>query len=159
MAEKQAQMAILGARLLEEQIRKAEAFETHELRSAGEHSVLAAIANGVSEGINEALEFMTAWDSSLGTITIQLNTEFVRVGMAPEMLTQLLAALQAGKLSFKAYYFKMQQGGMYPDEHTEEDELAQLEDDAAKFATEPDNLDDEEEEPADDEDEEEDEDA
>jgi len=133
MSEKQGQMAILGARLLEEQIRKAEAFETHELRSAGEHSVLASIANGASEGINEALAIVTTWDGSLGTITIQLNTEFVRVGMPPEMLAQLLAALQAGKISFKAYYFKMQQGGMYPDEHTEDDELAALEDDAAKF--------------------------
>jgi Domain of unknown function (DUF4055) len=153
MSEKQAQMAILGARLLEEQVRKAEAFETHELRSAGEHSVLASIANGASEGINEALLFMTAWDTSLGTIMIQLNTEFVRVGMAPEMLMQLLAALQAGKISFKAYFFKMQQGGMYPDEHTEEEELAQLEDDAAKFGTGVDDLDEEEEEEEEEEDE------
>jgi len=154
MTEKQQQMAILGARLLEEQVRKAEAFETHELRSAGEHSVLASIANGVSEGLNEALVFMTAWDATLGPITLQLNTEFVRVGMPPEMLAQLLAALQAGKLSFKAYFFKMQQGGMYPDEHTEEDELQQMEDDAAKFGTTGDMDDMEEEEDEDEEDEE-----
>jgi len=154
MVEKQGQMAILGARLLEEQIRKAEAFETHELRSAGEHSVLASIANGVSEGINSALEFMSAWDGSLGNIALQLNTEFVRIGMPPEMLAQLLAALQAGKLSFKAYFFKMQQGGMYPDEHTEVDELKQLEDDAAKFGI-TDDVDDLEGEDEEDDDEEE----
>jgi len=156
ISEKQQQMAILGARFLEEQKKSAEAFETHEMRSAGEHSVLASVANGVSAGINEALEILAKWDPSMGTITIELNTEFVRIGMAPEMLAQLLAALQAGRMSFKSFFFKMQQGGMYPDEHTEDDELKFLEDDAATFgAIAPDELDEEEEDDDDKEEEEE----
>lgn len=146
MEEKQKQMAILGARLLEEQKKAAEAFETHELRSAGEQSVLAQLANGASEGLNEALAFMTAWDASLGKIIVQLNTEFVKVGMSPQMLQQLVAALQSGKMSFKTYFFNMQQGGMYPEEHTEEDELTALENDAATFAIQPDNMEEEESE-------------
>ena len=125
--EKQQQMAILGARLLEEQKKAAEAFETHSLRAAGEQSVLASVANGVSEGLNEALAWMTLWDASLGEITIQLNTEFVIVGMDPQMLTALVGALQQARMSFKTFFFNLQQRGMYPDDHTEEDELKLIE--------------------------------
>ena len=130
MEEKQAQMAILGARLLEQQKKVAEAFETHKLRSAGEQSILASTANGVSEGINEALKWMTEWDSTLGDISIQLNTEFVKLLMEPTMLTALIGALQQGKMSFKTYFFNMQERGMYPEEHTEEDEIDLIKDDA-----------------------------
>lgn len=131
MSEKQDQMAILGARLLEAQKKAAEAFETHKLRSAGEQSILASTANGVSEGINEALKWMTEWDSSLGEMSIQLNTEFVKMSMDPTMLTALIGALQQGKMSFKTYFHNMQERGMYPEEHTEEDEIALIIDDSA----------------------------
>lgn len=151
LTEKQQQMAILGARLLEEQKKAAEAFETHELRAAGEHSVLSQVANGVSEGLNAALAILTTWDTSLGKIVLTLNTEFVRVGLSPQMLQQLLLALQAGRISFTTYFHKMQEGGMYPDEHTEEKELKAIQADLSTLDQEVDDL--EEEDDDDDEDE------
>lgn len=147
MIEKQSQMAVLGARLLEEQKKAAEAFETHELRSAGEHSVLANVAIGVGDGLTEVMAIMTAWDSSLGTITITLNTEFVKVSMAPTFLKEIIAALQTNRLSFHAFFYNMQQRGMYPEGHSEEDERKLIEADAAEFGlnvvNEIDDLDDE----------------
>jgi len=136
LVEKQQQMAILGARLLEEQKKAAEAFETHELRAAGEHSVLASVANGVSEGLNAALAWMTLWDASLGAMIVKLNTEFVSIGMSPEFLTSMLKALQASRMSFKTFFFNMQQRGMYPEDHTEEDEVGLIDDDKETFAVE-----------------------
>lgn len=154
MSEKQQQMAILGARLLEEQKKAAEAFQTHELRAAGEHSVLAQTANGTSDAINEALEIVGTWDTSLGKMTISLNTEFVRIGMSPQMLSQLLLALQGSKISFRTFFHKMKEGGMYPDEHTEEQELALIMEspfiDTASDDMEDDDEDDDEEEEDDD---------
>lgn len=134
MQEKQSQMAILGARLLEESKKAPEAFETHQLRGAGEHSILAAVTNGVSEGINEALVFMFEWDPSLGEMTIQLNTDFISLGMTPQFLTALVNSLQGSRMSFKTFYFNMAQRGMYIDGWTEEDELKQIEQDAAAAA-------------------------
>ena len=113
-----------------------ESFETHRLKSAGENSILASIANGTSEGLNEALAWMTLWDPSLGEITVQLNTEFVSIPMSAQELTAFIGALQSGKISFKTFYFNMQERGMYPEEHTEEDELKLLEDEAEKFGPE-----------------------
>jgi hypothetical protein len=133
ITEKQDQMAILGARLLEPQKKAAEAFETHKLRSAGEQSILASVAIGVSEGMNQALKWMTEWDSTLGDMSIQLNTDFIRISMEPQMLTALVGALQGGKISFKTYFFNLQERGMYTDEHTEEDELALIKDDSAEM--------------------------
>jgi len=141
MEEKQSQMAILGARLLEESKKASEAFETHQLRAAGEHSILASVTTGVSEGINEALLIIFEWDPSLGEMSIQLNTDFIVIGMDPQMLTSMVAALQGGRMSFKTFFFNMQQRGMYPDGYTEEDELAQIEvDNVANQEEEPDDL-------------------
>lgn len=141
MEEKQAQMAILGARLLEESKKASEAFETHQLRAAGEHSILASVTTGVSEGINEALAILVEWDPSLGEMTLQLNTDFIVIGMDPTMLTSMVAALQGGRMSFKTFFFNMQQRGMYPDGYTEEDELKQIEvDSVANQEEEPDDL-------------------
>lgn len=144
MEEKQSQMAILGARLLEESKKASEAFETHQLRAAGEHSILASVTTGVSEGINEALAIISEWDPSLGEIHMQLNTDFIVIGMDPQMLTAMVASLQASRMSFKTFFFNMQQRGMYPDGYTEEDELAQIEVDSVAAAEgEVDNLEEE----------------
>lgn len=132
MTEKESQMARLGARLLEDQKKAVESFETHKIKSAGEQSILASVANGTSEGLNDILKWMTEWDPSLGDITIQLNTEFLRMTMEPGMLKELIGALQSGKMSFKTYFFNMQERGMYPEEHTEEDESNLIDDEAGK---------------------------
>jgi hypothetical protein len=142
MNEKESQMARLGARLLEDQKQAVESFETHKIKSAGEQSILAAVANGVSEGMNEALEWMTVWDATLGEMTMILNTDYVKAVMEPTMLTALVGALQGGRISFKTFFFNLQQRGMYPDDHTEETELDLIESEAP----EPMDLDEEEEE-------------
>lgn len=154
MKEKQEQMAILGARLLEEAKKAAESFETHQLRAAGEQSILASVTTGVSEGINEALEWMALWDPSLGDMELQLNTDFIYIGMDPQMLTALIGSMQGGKMSFKTFFFNMQQRGMYPDGWTEEEELGHIEADTPDKA-EADKLGEDEDEEDDDEEEEE----
>jgi len=73
--------------------------------------------------------------SLISPISIQLNTEFVSIPMSAQELTAFIGALQSGKLSFKAFYFNMQERGMYPEEHTEDEELKLLEDDAETFGT------------------------
>lgn len=147
ITEKQQQMAILGARLLEESKKSSEAFETHQLRAAGEHSILASVTTGVAEGINEALLIMLEWDPSLGPMVLQLNTDFIVIGMDPQMLTALIASMQASRMSFKTFFFNMQQRGMYPDDYTEEDELKQIEvDNEAANKGEVDELDEDEDE-------------
>lgn len=152
MSEKESQMARLGSRLMEAEKKSSESFETHRLKSAGENSILASIANGVSGGLNEALDWMELWDPSLGEISIQLNTEFVSIPISAQELTAFISALQSGKMSFKVFYFNMQERGMYPEDHTEEDELKLLEDEAETFGGEVDDLGDVDDEDVDDED-------
>lgn len=146
LEEKESQMARLGSRLLEQEKKAAEAFETHRLKTSGEHSILASIANGVSDGLNEALEWLTEWDGTLGPVSVQLNTEFVNIPMDAPTLTALVGALQAGKISFKTFYFNMAERGMYPEEHTEEEELALIEEATPEPSTEVDELEDDDDE-------------
>lgn len=157
LTEKESQMARLGSRLMADEKKSVESFETHRLKSAGENSILASIANGTSEGLNEALSWMFLWDPSLGEITLQLNTEFVSIPMSAQELTAFIGALQSGAMSFKTFYFNMQERGMYPEEHTEDDELKLLEDDASKFGK-PDQVDDLDDDDNDDDDEDDDDD-
>lgn len=122
LKEKQEQMAVLGARLLEEEKRGVEAADTHKLRKVGENSVLASVAKSVAKGINRCLEFATIWDGTLGEMTIELNTDYGISQIETEMLKTLLLGIQGGKISFETFYYNMQRGEMYPEDHTEEDE-------------------------------------
>ncbi len=61
LKDKEQQMAVLGARMLEEQPATAEAMGTVRLRQAGERSVLSTIAENVSEATTRAIQRWMAW--------------------------------------------------------------------------------------------------
>jgi len=58
---KEAQMAALGARMLAPEKKAAEAADTLALRTAGEASVLASLANGVGQALTAVLARMVDW--------------------------------------------------------------------------------------------------
>ncbi|MFX5760945.1 DUF4055 domain-containing protein, partial [Acinetobacter baumannii] len=61
LSRKENQMAILGARLLEAPQKGVEAAETAGIHRAGENSVLASVAQTLSEGLEKALELFILW--------------------------------------------------------------------------------------------------
>jgi len=124
MQEKKSEMAALGARLLEEQKREAEAAETLRLRQSGEQSVLAKIAGSCSEGIEHALELVAQWLALGGEIAFKLNRDFNLLGIEPAMVTQLMLAVQSGMLSWNTWFYNIQRGELIPDNVTAEDEAA-----------------------------------
>jgi hypothetical protein len=63
------EMTVIGARLLEAQKKAAEAAETHEIRQSGESSVLADIANTVSEGLTRVMQWVFWWEGAAELIT------------------------------------------------------------------------------------------
>ena len=54
-------MAVLGARLLEEQKKAVESYDTLSTRLAGEQSVLRSLAGTVSTGLSKLLEWAALW--------------------------------------------------------------------------------------------------
>lgn len=110
LRDKQEQMAVLGARLLEAQKADAEAAATVRLRHAGDESVLKKITIAVDQALTQALRWHVWW-AGLTTpdeqVTVQLNTDFLGVVISPDLVAKLLLALQAGEISSRTFYWNL----------------------------------------------------
>lgn len=110
LRDKQEQMAVLGARLLEAQKVDAEAAATVRLRHAGDESVLKKITIAVDQALTQALRWHVWW-AGLTTpdaqVTVGLNTDFLGVAISPELVAKLLLALQAGEISSRTFYWNL----------------------------------------------------
>jgi hypothetical protein len=107
---KKAEMAVLGARMLESQKASVEAADTLKQRQAGEQSQLAAMADVLSMGITRALGWFAAWMRASGDVKYQINKDFVPVGMTAQELTAMVSAWQAGAMSDQTLYSNLQAG-------------------------------------------------
>lgn len=124
LKEKQQLMAILGARLLEDQKRAAEAAETLQLRQAGEKSILADIAANCSEGLTRVLRLAAMWlgSAEAESASVELNKDFNLVGIDAATLQALMLAVQAGQVSWQTFFYNVKRGELIPDNVTAEEE-------------------------------------
>ncbi|TXH08973.1 MAG: DUF4055 domain-containing protein [Hyphomicrobiaceae bacterium] len=127
MKDKQAMMAVLGARLLEEAKPAVEAADTIRMRLAGERSVLGNVVNASSQAMTWTLHEMIWWTNPLyedpdDDDIITLNADFVDTKLTPSDLTALTAALQANGISYQTYFYCLKRGEIIPAERTIEEE-------------------------------------
>lgn len=123
---KEAQMAAIGARMLAPEKAGVEAVETVQIRNSGETSVLASLANLISRGMNNVLEFMRDWSGIAGTCVFRLNTDFMPVKMTAPELTALVGAWQSGAISMPTLFHNLKQGEIVAEDRTLEDEQSDL---------------------------------
>ena len=121
LKDKEQQMAVLGARMLEEQPATAEAMGTVRLRQAGERSVLSTIAENVSEATTRAMQRWMAWQfpayddtATAQQIQYSLVADFDASRMDPGELATLTQSLQAGTISWETYAYNLRRGEMLP---------------------------------------------
>jgi hypothetical protein len=127
LEKKEAQMAAIGARMLTPEKAGVEAEGTLALRHAGEHSILAAIAVAVSEGLTKALKTFADWAGyASDKIKFEINRDFMPLMLSPQMLTTLLATVQAGRMSHEAFFDLLKRGDLHEAETTFEDEQARI---------------------------------
>ena len=131
--EKQEQMATLGARLLQQEKAAAEAYQTVRIRHDAEQSVLVNVAESTSASISIALQIAAWWMGAAAvpedlaeTTFLVLSTDFSATPIAPDQLAALVAGYQTGTISWPTLYYQLQQGELYPDGWTQEDEEAAL---------------------------------
>tara|TARA_R100000655_G_scaffold6478_1_gene18574 strand:- start:1377 stop:2744 length:1368 start_codon:yes stop_codon:yes gene_type:complete len=133
LKDKEQQMAVLGARMLEEQPATAEAMGTVRLRQAGERSVLSTIAENVSEAMTRAIQRWMAWqfpayddtDTAKG-ISYHLIADFDASRMDPGELSTLTQSLQAGTISWETYAYNLRRGEMLPPGVSDDDERERI---------------------------------
>lgn len=160
MQDKEAQMAVLGARLLEEPKRAVESADTHKIRRSGEDGVTSNIAKTVSKGMTRCLEITARWLGISQDVSIELNTDLLDVRLTAQEMTALLALLQAGTISYSTFFFNLQRSGAYREGWTELEERDAIETSPPASNGEVDDLDepDDEDEDEDEDDEDEDDD-
>lgn len=126
---KEKQMAAVGARMLEQQKNGVESEGAMQMRSNGENSVLASLANLVSENFKQILSFMAQWSGLTVTedaIEYKLNTDYMPVGMTAQQLAEWVKALQANAISFETFFYNMSRGEAYDDNTSLDDERERI---------------------------------
>ncbi|TWI69048.1 uncharacterized protein DUF4055 [Pseudoduganella lurida] len=124
---KERQMAVLGARMLEQQKAAAETAEVAGMHRSGEQSSLATMADTIDAGMVRALKWFDEWAGGTGDVAFDLNKEFLPVNLSAQELTALVAAWQSGGLSDQELFGKLQRGGVIADGVTFEEHSAQVE--------------------------------
>lgn len=104
-------MAKLGARMLAEDKKQAEAAETLKIRASGESSTLASIAESVSKTLTQVLALMCDWAGMAGEVVVRLNTDFQGKGMSSQDVVALTQALIANKIPLREYLYTLLENG------------------------------------------------
>ncbi len=123
---KEAQMVVLGARLLEVQKPGIEAAETALIHRSGEQSILASMAQTISTGISRALQTFVDWAGVQGEASFVLNRDFFHTPMAPEMVNSLVKSWQTAAISYETLFDNLKKGEIYAPDAKVEDELAKI---------------------------------
>jgi hypothetical protein len=126
LAKKEGHMAILGARMLEVQVRGVESANTASIHRGGEQSMLASVAQAISIGFTKALKIFTQFAGAEGEVKFELNRDFFPAPMDALTITALIAGWQNGAYSYDTMFYNLQQGEIIPLENTAEQEQADI---------------------------------
>jgi hypothetical protein len=139
LTRKEAQMAAIGSRIISPEKSGVEAAATLVIRSAGENSVLAAVAIAVSSGLSAALVTFSLWAGDSEAVAKKakyvINRDFVPLNADPQQITAWLALVQAGLMSPESLFDLLQRADLQSSELTFEQEQARI--DAAPTMPEP----------------------
>jgi len=124
--KKEGQMAILGARMLEVQVRGVESANTASIHRGGEQSMLASIAQAISIGIQKTLEMFCKFAGAEGEVKFELNRDFFPAPMDALTLTAIIAGWQNGAYSYDTMFANLKKGEIVPVEATPEAEQAAI---------------------------------
>ena len=119
-------MAMLGARMLQEEKRGVEAAETAAIKRQGEDASLADIALSISDAMEKALGVFCEWAGTPYKVVYQLNRDYNPAGLGPAQLTALLKAVQSGEMSSQSFFAILQRNDVVDPELTYEEEQERI---------------------------------
>ena len=125
---KEKMMAVLGARLLQEQKTGVETAETQRLRQSADKSILANIVDNVNEAMRRVLKWATVWaggqEPDDKELLVKINDEFFEQMLNGVDVVNLVKGWQGGAYSHDSLLRKLQKGGVI--ERSPEDEREQM---------------------------------
>lgn len=128
LEEKEKQMAVLGARLLEGDKQAPESGHALSIRHAGENSILSSIAHNISRASGILFSWLLEWRGIANAeVGVEINQDFINERLASEEISALVQAWQSGAISWDTLFFNFQKGELYPEGQEPETEQALLE--------------------------------
>lgn len=122
------QMATMGSRILENQKAAQEAYQTVKARGGSDTASLSNIAATVEKGVAKALEWVARWKGKPeADISVKLTRDFIDADADPQLVTSLIAAVQAGKMSIETFLWNLKRFELIAPDKTVEEELEQIE--------------------------------
>jgi len=134
MASKERRMAVLGARILEDQKSGVESSETVMMRHRGENSLLSSISDNCSRGLKAVLSDMSWWMGQEDPeVEVALNRDFVSSPMMPKEIVEMTASLQQGSIGPEVFFLALKEGERIPNNWTIEDWLKDIDEGSEMF--------------------------
>lgn len=127
LEEKKNAMLALGAKILAPESASQISENTMQMKTAGQRAIIIQIADTVSRGIEKALSFMSSWIGENADIKFQLNTDYNLSEMNPQMLAQIYAGRQMGRLRDEDVFYNLRGGEIIDSTVTLEEYLAGIE--------------------------------
>lgn len=127
LREKEAMMAVVGARLLETK-KGVESAEASRIRQNIETSVLSHIAVTLQNGLRKVLKYMAQWEGlNENEVHLELNMDFVDVRIPHQEIIALVQAYQMGGISMDTLLYNLKQGEVIPDDVSIDEERDKIE--------------------------------
>jgi hypothetical protein len=134
MDDKEKQMALMGARVLEQKASTGESTETVRMRSASETNSLATIADAATRSCSLVMAWAAYWAGNYAKLSdltaeiayVQVSKEFVASTASPTQISAWLNAYNAGAMSFETFFWNMQRGEQYQEGWTMEEEQGKI---------------------------------
>lgn len=132
LEQKEMQMAVLGARMLEAPKRAVETAEAMRIRASGEGSVLTNVAASLSQSFTLCLKWALWWygtaDKKLSDIgeeaSVVLNNDFAENILDGATILALVKTWQAGGLSHDSLVYNLKQSEFVRPDREVEDEIS-----------------------------------
>lgn len=128
LEEKEKQMAVLGAKLLESEKQAPESGYALSVRHSGENSILSSIARNISRASGVLFSWLLEWRGVANVnVEVEVNSDFVNERLTSEEITALINAWTMGSISWDTLYFNFKRGELYPEGQDPELEQSMLE--------------------------------
>ena len=128
LKEKEAMMAVVGARLLEGGKAGVESADETKVKQNIETSVLSNVVMSVQNGIIKALRYLVDWEGGdTEEVSVEMNMDFVNVRLPHQEIIALVQAYQMGGLSMDTLLYNLKQGEVIPHDVSIEDERDKIE--------------------------------
>lgn len=131
LEQKEGQMAVLGARMLDAPKKAAETAEAMTIRASGEGSVLTNIAGSLSQSFTLVLKWALWWQgtadkklSDIGdAVSVVLNTDFSALKLDAPAVIALVKTWQGGAMSLDSLVYVLKQGEYGHPDRSVQDEI------------------------------------